>query len=263
MEYKQKNILVEIDDAVATVVLNRPEKYNAMNEETVDEYSEVFRMVSADDQIRAVIVTGAGKAFCAGADRSSHIFNMEGPSEFWVFMQKISRMILQIRGLSKPVIAAINGPAVGGGCNMALACDIIIASQAASFRQIYVQIGIHPDSGGTYFLPRLVGTAKACELMFTGRAVSAPEALEIGLVNQVVPPDKLLETARNLAKEIAGRSPLAIKMIKSSIYDSLESDLETVLELEAKALSVLMYSEDHKEAISALVEKRQPVFKGK
>lgn len=263
MEYKQRRALVEIDEGVATMILNTPEKYNALDVEAVDECRETMKMIAEDDSVRSLIITGAGNAFCSGADRGSNIFGMTGPSEFWTFMQKISDMILILRGMPKPVIAAVNGLAVGGGCNMALACDIIIASEAASFRQIYSRIGIHPDAGGTYFLPRLVGVNRACELMFTGRAVNAAEALEIGLVNRVVPADQLMDTVKSLAKEIAGRSPLAIKMIKNSIYSSLASDLQTVLEEEAKALSILMFTQDHQEAMAALAEKRPPVFKGK
>lgn len=187
MEYKQHRVMVEIDEGVAIMILNTPEKYNAMDVEAVDECRETMKMIAEDDRLRSLIITGAGNAFCSGADRGSNIFDMTGPSEFWTFMQKISDMILILRGMPKPVIAAVNGLAVGGGCNMALACDIIIASEAASFRQIYSKIGIHPDAGGTYFLPRLVGVNRACELMFTGRSVNAAEALEMGMVNRVVP----------------------------------------------------------------------------
>jgi 2-(1,2-epoxy-1,2-dihydrophenyl)acetyl-CoA isomerase len=263
MESKQNSFLVTTDEGIATMVLNRPEKYNAMDEDALDGYIEALQSIAQDDSIRSLIITGAGSAFCAGADRDSKIFSKAGPWEFWIFMQKINEMILTIRNMPKPVIAAVNGPAVGGGCNVALACDIIIASQSAYFCQIYSKIGIHPDAGGTYFLPRLVGPARACELMFTGRAVSAAEALEMGMINRVVPADRLMDTVQVLARKIAARSPMAIKMIKNSIYGSLNSDLGTVLEQEAKAVSILMFTEDHEEAMAALAENRQPVFKGK
>ncbi len=263
MEHNMNNLLVKTSDGVAIMVLNRPEKYNAMDEDTLDECIQALKSITKNDLIRSLIITGAGNAFCSGADRGSNIFGKAGPWEFWIFMQKINELILLIRGMPKPVIAAVNGPAVGGGCNVALACDIIIASQSAYFCQIYSKIGIHPDAGGIYFLPRLIGTHRACELMLTGRAISAAEAHEIGMINKVVPPDQLMDTAMSLASEIADRSPLAIKMIKSSIYSSLKSDLETVLEQEAKAVSILMFTEDHKEAIAALIEKRRPAFKGK
>jgi 2-(1,2-epoxy-1,2-dihydrophenyl)acetyl-CoA isomerase len=191
------------------------------------------------------------------------VFNKENPAAFLVFMQKISAMVIALREMPKPVIAAVNGVAFGGGCNLALACDILIASESAVFSQIYSLIGIHPDTGGTYFLPRLVGSAKACELLFTGRPVDAAEAKEIGMVNKVVPANQLETTARTLATELTQRSPLAMEMIKKSLYQGLNADLETVLEQEARALSILMFSADHKEAISALQEKRAPVFKGR
>jgi len=259
----QNTLLVKTDQGVATILLNRPEKFNAMDEDSIRESTEALKRLALDDSIRAVIITGAGSAFCAGADRDSHIFSMNGSQEFWIFMQMINEMILTIRNMPKPVIAAVNGPAVGGGCNVALACDIIIAAQSSYFCQIYSKIGIHPDAGGTYFLPRLVGSARACELMFTGRAVNAAEALEIGMINRVVTSEQLLDTAQDLARKMARRSPMAIKMIKSSIYSSLKSDLETVLEQEAKAVSILMFTDDHREAMAAIDEKRQPVFRGR
>lgn len=263
MEQKYKNIIVKTDDGIATVIMNRPEKLNAMGEEAADEFIEAMKHISAESSIRAVVLTGAGRAFCAGADRNSSIFNKTNAAEFWVFMQKANDAVMVLRNMPQPMIAAVNGPAAGAGFSFVLACDIAIASEAATFSQVYVTLGLLPDAGGTYFLPRLVGTAKACELMFTGRTVYAKEAQDIGIVSQVVPADELENAARELAMTIAKRSPLALMMMKKTIYQNLDADLGTALEREAKALSILFFTEDHKEALTALAENREPVFKKK
>jgi 2-(1,2-epoxy-1,2-dihydrophenyl)acetyl-CoA isomerase len=263
MGNKQQHVLLHISEKVATITLNRPEKLNAFHEEMIDEFTAILLGLSKDRDVRSVILTGAGRAFSAGADRTSTIFNKPNPAAFLVFMSKITEVVLALRNLPQPTIAAVNGTASGGGFNLVLACDIIIASETAKFSQIYSVIGIHPDTGGTYFLPRLVGTARACELMFTGRPIGAAEAKEIGMANRVVAPDQLEKEARTLASELTKRAPLAIQMMKKSIYQGINTDLETMLEQEARALSVLMFSDDHKEAISALAEKREAVFNGK
>lgn len=263
MKNNQSAMLVTKSNGIATVTINRPEKLNALGEEGVNELTKAMKLIRSDGHIRAIILTGAGRAFCAGADRSSTIFRKNSPTEFWDFMQKVSDAVITLRSMPQPLIAAVNGPAVGGGCNFALACDIIIASEAATFSQIYSLIGIHPDAGGTYLLPRLVGTAKACELLFTGKTITAAEAYEMGLINRVVPADQLEDSTRELATTIANRSPLAIRMIKASIYQGAETNLAAALEQEAKALSILLFTEDSKEAMAALAENRAPSFKNK
>lgn len=261
MEYKQ--VLIKKKDKIGTLLLNQPDKLNTLDEEMVEELTRACLELGEDDDLRCIILTGAGRAFSAGADRKSALFEMDSPTRFWEFMQKASKMVLAIRSIPQPVIAAVNGPAVGGGCNIALACDMIIASEAASFCEIYILMGIHPDAGGTFFLPRLVGLPKALELMLTGKTIDAQEAYRIGLVNEITAPDQLEDRAREMASTLVQRAPLAVRMIKASIYQGLQTDLPTALEQEAKALSMLLFTEDHKEALASSVGKREPVFTGK
>ena len=261
MEYK--SVLLKKENGVAIITLNRPERLNAIDEEMGDEITQVIKHVGQDQHVRSVILTGAGEAFCSGADRKSSIFQKSSSLDFWRFMQNANEMILSIKNIPQPVIAAVNGAAVGGGCNLSLACDIIIASEKARFIENYVLLGLHPDVGGTYFLARLVGVKKACELLLTGKTIDAIEAHRIGIVNQVVPAEKLESTTRNLATSIAELPPLAIRMTKDSIYHGLAADLPTALEHEARALSMLLFTKDRKEALAALKEKRGAVYIGK
>lgn len=261
MDYK--NLILKKEDRIATITLNRPEKLNALNGEATDEIVQASREVGQDNEVRAVIITGAGRAFCTGADLSSPDFKMSSAAASWKFLQKATQVVMGIRNIPKPVIAAVNGAAVGGGCGIALACDIVIASDKARFGEVQVLRGAHPDFGAIYFLPRLVGIAKASELLLTGRMIDANEADRIGLVSRVVPADRLENVTRELAMTLAKGSPLAISMTKASIHQALTMDLPTALECEAKAQSILFMTEDWNEAMAAFVEKREPVFKGK
>jgi len=257
-------ILLTKEGKVATLTLNRPDKLNAWNAELIGEVAEAADELNKDDTVGAVILTGAGRAFCAGGDLSLPLFDMKGyPPEMKDFFHKVNKIPLSLRNLRKPVIAAVNGPAVGAGCAMAMACDIIIASEAANFGMAFVNVGYHPDAGASYFLPRLVGINKACELIFTGRIIDASEAERIGLVNQVVAADALLSTAKELADKLANGPSLAISLAKTTIYNGLQMTLEQALEIESQAASLILQTEDQKEGTNAFREKRKAVYKGR
>jgi enoyl-CoA hydratase/carnithine racemase len=261
MDYK--NLILKKEGGIATITLNRPEKLNALNGELTQEVIRVCSEVGQDEDVRVVIITGAGRAFCSGADLSSSDFKVDSSAAGLKMMETATQIIMGIRNMPKPVIAAVNGPAVGGGCNLALACDIIIASEKARFIEPYVLRAVHPDFGAIYLLPRLVGLAKANEIFFSGRAVDAGEADRIGLVSRVVPEDQLESVTGELAKNMAKCSPLIMSMTKASISQAANTDLLTALEREAAAQSIAFTTEDFQEAMAAFMEKREPVFKGK
>ena len=255
MDYK--NIIYTKSDNIATITLNRPEKLNALNVNSVRELREVINEISGDNDIRVVILTGAGRGFCAGAELSPRLLGRATLTRVQDLMSNVSNMVLGLRNLPKPIIAAVNGVATGGGANLALACDIIIASEKARFGQVFINIGLHPDSGGTYFLPRLVGPAKACELMFTGKMIDGAEAKSIGMINEVVPAEQLETSAKNLALKLTNASPHLLSMIKASIYRSLQTDLPTCLEYEAQANTSCLLGQDFREAAKAFRVKRK------
>jgi len=259
-----ETIILQKENGVATVTLNRPEKLNALSEQLILDFIQAFGEIREDKAVRSVIVTGAGRAFCAGGDLAEPLFDTTGFSaDVRDFFQKINAIPLCVRNLRKPVISAVNGPAMGAGCAIAIAADIIIASEAAQFAQSFVNVGYHPDAGTTYLLPRLVGPAKACELIFTGKTIDAREAERIGLVNQVVAPDKLMPTARELASKLANGPALAISLAKGCIYNGLHMTLEQALDYEAEAACLTLQTEDQKEGTRAFKEKRKAQYKGK
>ena len=259
-----ETIILTREENVATITLNRPDKLNSWSAELLDEVIKVTDELSKDDTVGAVILTGAGRAFCAGGDLALPLFDMMGYSlEMKNFFHKVNMIPLGLRNLRKPIIAAVNGTAVGAGCAMAMACDIIIASEGATFGMAFVNVGYHPDAGASYFLPRLVGIHKACELIFTGKTINAAEAERIGLVNQVVPADALLSTAKELAVRLANGPSIAISLAKSCIYNGMQMTLEQALENEAQAASLILQTEDQKEGTNAFKEKRKPVYKGR
>ncbi|MDD5095488.1 MAG: enoyl-CoA hydratase/isomerase family protein [Dehalococcoidia bacterium] len=258
-----ETILLQKQDKVATITLNRPEKLNTMSPELMSDLTKVMGEVERDDEIRAVIVTGAGRAFCAGGDVPKLFASSRDPITVMGLAHDGARMVSAMRNLPKPLIAAVNGPAIGGGLNIALACDIIIAAENASFCSAFISLGFHPDTGGIYFLTRLVGVARACELVFTGKTINAVEAERIGLVNHVVPADKLEATARELATRLANGPSKAIGLAKASIYQSLTMDMASVLELEARSVGMTLATEDANAAIDAFLKKGKVVFKGK
>ncbi|WML34472.1 short-chain-enoyl-CoA hydratase [Clostridium sp. OS1-26] len=260
MEFK--NIIFEKNDKVAIISINRPKALNALNSETLKELDCVIDMIAEDNEIYAVILTGAGeKAFVAGAD----ITEMKDMSvaegrKFGILGNKVFR---KIDLLEKPVIAAVNGFALGGGCELSMACDIRIASTNAKFGQPEVGLGITPGFGGTQRLARIAGMAIAKELIFTGRIIKAEEALRVGLVNKVVELDKVMEEAISFANTIASQAPIAVKYCKAAINRGMQCDIETALMYESEVFGECFATEDQKEGMTAFVERREKSFKNK
>ncbi len=261
-----QDILVTQQDTIAIVTLNRPERMNTMGGTLVEDTIAVLTSFQQDHNVRAVIITGAGqRAFCAGAD----VQNLQNQSEEATAMERrryvhsAQKLTLAIRQLEKPVIAAVNGVAAGGGCDIALACDIRIASEQARFGEVFARIGLFPGTGGTYFLPRLVGIAKALELIWTGDVIDAQEAERIGLVSRVVPPQDLMAAAIAFAQRLAQGPPLAISLAKTAVYQGLDLDIHSAFEYAATAESITLTSEDHREGVTAFREKRSPHFQGR
>jgi len=265
---KYETIILEIKDQIATITLNRPEKMNAENNKMADELVDVFKAVDRMDDARVVVITGAGRAFCAGADLKERFLpRIEEKKKGFIkdVTQEFSELgSLGLSYIRKPTIASINGPAVGVGCTLALGCDIRIASTEAKFGFPFVRVGLLPEFGSTYYLPRLIGIGKACELVFTGQTIDAQEAKEIGLVNQVVPHDQLKEVTYGMAGKILMMPPIAIQLSKRALYQGMRaSDLASHLQYETLALVHLLGTPDHEEGVKAFLEKREPVFKGR
>jgi 2-(1,2-epoxy-1,2-dihydrophenyl)acetyl-CoA isomerase len=261
----EARILVSVDGAVGTLTLNRPEKLNSFVDTMRDELAEGLESLARDDRVRAVIVTGRGRAFCTGADIRylSEMVESDRSEEFRSLVEAGRRVVLTIAEMPKPVIAAINGPAAGGGANLALACDLRWASDRASIGQTFSNIGLHPDWGGAYFVPRLVGPARAAELFFFGEMVDAQTALEIGLLNRVVPHDDLMDDARQVAERLAARPALALRLAKQAVRRSLAADIEEMLQYELEAQAACFRTADALEGTRAFLEKRAPRFGGR
>jgi 2-(1,2-epoxy-1,2-dihydrophenyl)acetyl-CoA isomerase len=261
MEFQ--DILLKKEDGVAIVTLNRPETLNALSLSMREGLATVFEGFRSDDTVRAVVLTGAGRAFCAGGDVKG-MADARSSVDMRDFIRgSVHRAVKAMATLEKPVIAMVNGVAVGAGCSIVMACDLIIASEAAKFGQAFIRVGLSPDWGGAYFLPRLVGPAKAKELLFTGKLIDAREAERIGLVNQVVPPEELEPTVISLARQLAQGPTKAIGIAKMLVTRGLELDLGSLLDYEAYAAAVCVQTEDHHEGVRAFIEKRPPVFKGR
>lgn len=256
------NIIFEKEDKLAFVTINRPKALNALNSETLKELNEVIDEIIKDEDIYAVVITGAGeKAFVAGADitEMKNMTVMEG-RKFSMLGNSIFR---KLENMEKPVIAALNGFTLGGGCELALACDIRIGSCKAKLGQPEAGLGITPGFGGTQRLSRLVGASIAKELIFTGKIIDANEAYRIGLINKVVEPEKLMEEAKALAAAIAANAPIAVRLSKTAINRGLQLDMDTAIMYEAEVFGECFSTEDQKEGMSAFVEKRNKNFKNK
>src|SRR5256712_9099664 len=262
-----KCLLYEVKDAVAPRTLGRPERRNPRVGALRDALYDAVLRASQDADVRVLVVTGAGKGFCAGGDVKAMNDTKEGRAPARTLEARVARLrdrvLLAMRDASKPVIAAVNGAAAGAGMNLALGCDMRLASTAAKFTQAFVKRGLHPDWGGTYFLPRLVGMAKACELVFTGEIIDAQEARRLGIVNAVYQPEELMPATYELARKIAAGPAVAIRLAQRALYHSEESDLRGALEFETFAQNVCSETEDAREGIKAFVEKRAPQFKGR
>ena len=263
MSYSE--ILLEKAEGIATITLNRPEHLNAFSPRLLTELRAAIEEIRTEDAVRVAIITGAGRAFCAGGDlktmgeRHRERTAVETSREL---RDTVQRIPVALRGLGKPAIAAVNGPATGAGCDLALMCDIRIAATNARFAESYVKVGLIPGAGGAYLLPRAVGLSKACELLFTGDMIDAAEAERIGLISKVVPPDELLPAARALAAKIAANPPLSVRYIKNAIYAGQQLTLDELLEHVSLAFGPLSKTDDHQEAVRAFLEKRSPSFKG-
>jgi 2-(1,2-epoxy-1,2-dihydrophenyl)acetyl-CoA isomerase len=254
-------IRYEVKDGIATITFHRPERFNAFTEQMHRELLDAFVTAGKEQEVRCIVLTGAGKAFNAGQDLTEAKQREE--IDFTDILRKrYNPLVIQIRRTEKPVIAAVNGAAAGAGMSIALACDIRLASEQATFVNAFVNIGLVPDAGGCYFLPRIVGIGKALELAMTGSRISAEEAMRIGLVNQVFPAETFREEVTAYARKLAHLPPKAVGLIKQAMYKSLHMSLEETLEYEAYIQQIAGHTEDHKEGVRAFLEKRPPVFKG-
>lgn len=258
------NVLLEIKDQIAIVTLNRPEHYNALTVELAEQLKETLFSIQNNEEVRAVLITGAGKGFCSGADLKmlgqNTIEDLELSRHFMREVQKVGSILYHF---PLPVIAAVNGVCVGGGFSIALLCDYIISAKSAMYSMIFPKVGLVPDIGSMYTLPRLIGLPKAKRLMYTGKMLSAQDAFEYGIVEEVVDDDKLLETCINEAQLIANLAPRSIRYAKETVNDTFDMTLESLFVKESYQQAALFKTNDFVEATASFVEKRPPIFSGK
>ena len=259
-------ITLEQDDGIATLTLNRPDRLNAWNNQLGFDVAEACGVVREDPDVRVLVITGAGRAFSAGGDMAWFEEGIEkgewyGPGLF--VTGALEELVGAVSSVPQPLVASINGPAVGAGATLAVLCDLRIASEEAFIQFPFVHLGVVPENGVTYALARLVGLARASDLLLTGRRIGAEEAESIGLVNRIAPASGLAEATRTLAGSLASAAPLAVQMTKKGLHQGLDTDLLTQVRYESAALDVLFRTEDHAEAIEAFREKRPPRFQGR
>jgi enoyl-CoA hydratase/carnithine racemase len=256
--------LYTVQGNIAIITLNRPESKNAFSPQMAELLGKYLEDAKADEKVRVIIITGKGGSFCAGGDVKDMASRKETAwdlkKRFW---EHVYRPIFSLESLEKPVIAAIDGAAAGAGMDLAIMCDLRVCSDKAKFIEAYIMMGLVPDYGGAYFLTKVVGASKALELLLTGDMIGAEEALRLGIVNRVVPQDRLMEETMALAQKIADKAPLAVPMIKRAVYQAETSTLRAHLDYISSQLTLLIETKDHKEAAQAFVEKRKPVFTGK
>lgn len=260
----EPHTLYNVNNHVAIITLNRPKAKNAFSTEMISLWQEYLEEARKNDEIRVIIVTGNGDTFCSGGD----IRDMaEGKLKSWdmkrFLWDGVHRIVLTLEDLDKPVIAAINGAAMGAGMDMAIMCDMRVCSDRAKLAESYIMMGLVPGDGGAYFLPRLTGVSKGLELLLTGDVIDPEEALRLGIVNRVVPHENLMEETMKLAAKIAAKPPLAIRMMKRAVYQGQTSTLRAHLDYISSQISLLSETHDHMEAATAFLEKRTPVFTGK
>jgi 2-(1,2-epoxy-1,2-dihydrophenyl)acetyl-CoA isomerase len=254
------HIKVNLEACIATITLNRPEKLNAFAGHMRRDLAEALERAASDKAVRVVVITGAGRGFCAGADVKfmNELMEREDVEEFRRLLGAGRRVLTAIRQMAKPVVASINGPAYGAGFNLALACDLRIASESASFSQSFVKVGLHPDWGGTYFLPRVVPTNIACEMFFLGEAFDVQRALHFGIVNRVVPEAELAGATRQLAERLRDAPHASMAAAKRAVYMSEEESLERMLQYETEAQLQCFQSREARERVRAFLERREP-----
>ena len=262
------DLLWEVDDGVGLITLNRPERKNAFSDEMLSRWEEVLVEARGDDRVRAIVVTGAGDAFCAGGDVKAMADAPVGPAPTagtvrQGLIETVHRIPYALERLDTPVIAAVNGAAVGAGMDMALMCDMRFAGRSARFSEGYIRAGLIPGDGACYFLPRLVGLAKALELLLSADFVDAAEALRIGIVNRVYDDEVLLAETLAFAGRLAHSPPVHLRLIKRNVYQSYQNDLHSALELAASHMGIVRTLEDSKEAVTALLERRPGTYTGR
>ena len=258
-ESSYENILLAVDGPVATVTLNRPQALNALNAPLLSELVDALTKLDADEAVRCIVITGNERAFAAGAD----IKEMADASSVDMLRRNALARYDAVRKIAKPIIAAVSGWALGGGCELAMACDMIVASETARFGQPEINIGIMPGAGGTQRLTRALGKARAMELILTGDYLSAQEAHARGLVNRIAPPELYLEEAQKLARRIAAQPPVAVRLAKDAVLKAQDLSIEEGLDYERRLFYLLFATEDQKEGMAAFVEKRPPQWKGR
>jgi 2-(1,2-epoxy-1,2-dihydrophenyl)acetyl-CoA isomerase len=260
-----EHIDITEDSGITTITLNRPEKLNALAGHMRRDLAESLEAAGSERSVHVVVITGAGRAFCAGGDVAAmaDLIKRHDADEFSRLLGSARRVVTAIRQMTKPVIASINGPAFGAGFNLALACDLRIAASNATFSQSFAKVGLHPDWGGSYFLPRLVTPNKACEMFFLGDTIDAAEAHRLGILNFVVPPEELEAETRKLAERLRNAPAVALTAAKQAVYLSQGAELEEMLRFETEAQMRCFESQDGAEGVRAFLEKRAPKFTGR
>jgi len=255
------SILFQKEENIAIITMNQSRNMNALSNELIEELILVIDEVESDDEIGALIITGQKKYFAVGAD-IREVVKLESPIHAHNFINSIKLVFTRIENLEKPVIAAISGLTLGGGCELTMVCDIRIASENAKFGLPEINIGVLPGGGGTQRLPRIIGVGRAKELLFTGDTIDAQEAYRIGLVNKIVPDDSLMDKAKELAIKLSKKPTYGLRMIKTAVNNGMNMELGMALSYESRCFEFLFSTEDQKEGLKAFVEKRKPVFRG-
>ena len=259
---EEKAVLLEIQGSIATITMNRPKAMNSFNQDFVDDFMAALQEVNKDKTVRVVVLTGNGKAFSAGGDLN-HILGLEDTVEARDFIVEAGALVTTMMNMEKPFIAMVNGVAAGAGFNLALACDIVYCAETTRFGQSFVNVGLVPDCGGLYLLPRAVGLHKAKELMFTAELINADKALSLGVVNQVFPAEELKDATYKFAQKLAESAPVALGLMKKALNRTYDLSVENMTELEADLQTICMKTEDHQEGVQAFKEKRKPEFQGR
>jgi len=261
-----ETILSEKSDGVMTIALNRPDKLNSFNGVLHEEIYDALNEAAGDEEVRCIVLRGEGKGFSSGADLAEVVEgdgDPNGPDLGEYLRRTYSRLVTRMVDIEKPIVAALHGPVYGAGLGIALACDLRVAAESAKFSVAFIKIGLIPDAGVSFFLPRIIGLGRAVEMSMLGEALEADEAHRVGLVNRVVPDERLEEEVAEYAGQLAGLPTMAMGRIKQTLYKSFESDLAAALEAEAAGQSVCGYTRDHKEGVAAFMEKREANFTGK